>query len=127
VDLLWGIAIVLSGLVAGGALNNAVAMVPALHRLESDEEAAVRPVTNTVADPALTALATLAGLAGLVLLAADDDARAGALVAALVLIAVAEGALYAARRARARWDALQLAAAAGAVGGFVLLVIARVP
>ena len=127
-EVRWGIAIVLSGLVAGGALNNAVAMVPALRRLGADQE--VRPAINVVADPALTGLATVAGIVGLVLLAVDDDAPVGLTIAGLAALLVAEMALFGASRtgaAAGRWDGLQLTAAAASVAAFTCLVVAAGP
>jgi hypothetical protein len=124
VDVLWGIAIFLAGLAAGGALNNAVAMVPALRRLPAEHQAEVRAVTNTLADPALAALSALAGLAGLALLVFEDVTK-GVLVAALILTGAAVAALAAATRASdRRWDLLQLAAAAAAVGALACFAIA---
>ena len=126
-DVVRGIAIVLSGLVAGGALNNAVALVPALRRLPPDEAAKVRPVTNTLADPVLSALAALAAVAGVVLLAVDDDASTAMLIAAVAFSLAAATSLWAASRWRESWTTFQLLAAGDAVAALVIFVIATGP
>jgi hypothetical protein len=138
VRVLWALALIFSGLVAGGALNNALAMGPALRTFDDPTDLEVwrawslRPVRSS-------ALASLvAGLAGVALLIFDGDLRPAAQTLlgtaiglnglALVSIAVARRVELVARdwkgdnlpdgynAMRRRWHTTQLAMTIASVG-----------
>ena len=144
---LWAIVVILSGLVAGGTLNNAIAMGPALRTL--DEQTLSEVQRNWSPLPVwCSALASLAaGLAGVALLVFGDLRPAAE---TLVAVALALGVLLlvsieATRRmeltARAagqppragsgamvrRWHAAQAAAAAASLGVLACYSVAGGP
>jgi hypothetical protein len=87
VDVLFVLAIVLSGLAAGAAVNSVLAMIPALRSLDAATLLEVRHAASPLPSLLTVALAAGAGLAGAALLAfygsLDSDAQ--------VLVAVAVG------------------------------------
>jgi hypothetical protein len=146
VGVLWALVVILSGLVAGGALNNAIAMGPALRTFDEPTDLAVRSAWSS--DPSrYSTLASLgAALLAVALLIFDGDLRPA--VQALLGTAIALSAFVlasneAARRVersgrgrtgedppagyaaiRRRWHAAQLAMALASVGMVVCYAIA---
>jgi hypothetical protein len=87
VNVLFVLAVVLSGLAAGAALNGVLAMIPALRSLDAATVLEVRHAAGPLPSQMTVVLATGAGLAGAALLAfygnLGSDAQA--------LVAVATG------------------------------------
>jgi glycerol uptake facilitator-like aquaporin len=126
VRALWAIVVILSGLVAGGAFNNAVAMAPALRTFDEQTYADLRRSWSPLPTSYSMLASIVAALLGIALLGLYDlSSTADALVASAVALGVLLLVILAAARrverqtaaggdnvARRRWRAAQLAAGA---------------
>jgi len=87
-DAVWVVLVALSGILAGAAVNNAIAMVPALRTLEEMTDHDVRRAWSRVPGACVGMSAAGAGIAGVVLLAFAHQVSSGSralLIAGIVL------------------------------------------